>query len=179
MYNFILHHNTPEEVSTINDIHDEYSDLYTYAKVLEEYIKNHTSHRILICPKCGKLFPYGYSCTCGYDYHPDRAYVEITGFNETYQEYILFETELKTLDNIDDKMPWGIIYQYVQYFNIKFNNIVPSSIEELKSIFHNMIDHINERPEHTGISNQFFHINTDYNRTFYKIKVAATPATYI
>ena len=178
MYNFVLHHSTPEELSTTTDIHDEYSDLYNYTKVLEEYIKNHTSHRIMVCPNCGKLFPYGFGCMCGYDYQPDRAYIEITGFTEIYQEYILFETELKTLDNIDDIMPWAIIYQYVQHFNIKFNNVVPTSIDDLKVIFHKMIDYINDIPEHTGISDKFFHINTDYNRTFYKIKVAATPETY-
>lgn len=178
MLNFSVYHTNPSELSTVNEIHEDYSELYKYTKILEEYIKNHTSHRILVCPKCGKLFPYGFGCTCGYDYQPDRAYIEITGFNIVYQEYVLFETELDTLDNIDNIIPWSIILQYIKHFDIKFNNTNVETIDELKSYFHKLLNHINDIPEHTGINDGFFDIHTDYNRTKYKIKVSAHPDTY-
>lgn len=174
MLNFSLDHIEPSVLITDTD----YSELYNYTKTLEEYIKNHTSHRILVCPKCGKLFPYGFGCICGYDYQPDRAYIEITGFEETFQEYVLFETELDTLDDIDNIIPWNIIFQYISHFNIKLNNDTVNNIDELKNIFHKLLDYINEMPGHIGINNNFFDIHTDYNRTKYKIKVSATPGTY-
>ena len=176
-YNFCLDHLPLEQLYNNDDIDTEYDELYKYTKVLEEYIKNHTSHRILICPKCGKLFPYGFGCICGYDYQPDRAYIEITGFKETIHEYILFEKEVTSLDDIDHIIPWNIIFDYVQHFNIKFNTNV-STVDDLKNIFHNMINYITESSSHTGISNSIFHINTDFYKTSYKIKISAKPNTY-
>lgn len=183
MPKFEIIHYAPEELAGQSDIIDDYTDLYEYKNILEEYIRNYCISKMFICPECGKPFPAGQSCKCGHKAQTDRAYRIIIDFKWDKTTVSLFNMTVhdRSLDYIFDYIPWFEIHDYIVKYNIKYNikgygKVVPT-IEQLKEFYIDLTVHINEY-RCTGVSSGGFIITTDIDHTFYTVEFKIEPELY-